>query len=103
MRSRKLRQAGVGGWGPGVDPGPALRAPAELLRAAAGRSRPLLALLLRYVEAYLFQVSQSAVCNSLHPVEKRCCRWLLLAHSRLGSDEFLLTQESLARMLGVRQ
>lgn len=57
----------------------------------------------RYTLALLQQVSQSAACNTLHTVEKRCCRWLLMCHDRAGESEFLLTQEFLAQMLGVRR
>ncbi|HZZ79510.1 MAG TPA: helix-turn-helix domain-containing protein, partial [Gemmataceae bacterium] len=47
--------------------------------------------------------SQLAACNLLHDVEKRSCRWLLMAHDRIGSDRFPVTQETLALMLGVRR
>jgi CRP-like cAMP-binding protein len=48
-------------------------------------------------------VMQSVACNHLHSVEQRCCRWLLLTHDRVDSDEFALTQEFLPQMLGVRR
>lgn len=83
-------------------PGSALRLPADALRAAV-RGSPLLAeRLLRYADAFLVQVSQSAVCNCLHPVPKRYCRWLLMAQDRLGSDRLPFTQKFLALMLTVR-
>ena len=53
---------------------------------------------------YLYgQVSQSLACNSLHSVEQRCARWLLMTHDRVGGDELLLTHEVLAQMLAVRR
>jgi CRP-like cAMP-binding protein len=82
--------------------GSALRLPAEAFRAAARRSSPLSELLLRYADAFLVQVSQSAVCNCLHPVPKRYSRWLLMAQDRLGSDRLPLTLKFLALMLTVR-
>jgi CRP-like cAMP-binding protein len=51
----------------------------------------------------LDEVQQAAGCNSLHTVEQRCARWLLMTHDRVGSDEFLLTHEVLAQMLAVRR
>jgi CRP-like cAMP-binding protein len=83
-------------------PGSALRLPAEALRAAVRRSPALGERLLRYVDAFLAQVSQSAVCNCSHPVPKRYCRWLLMAQDRLGFDRLPFTQKSLALMLTVR-
>ena len=49
------------------------------------------------------QISQSTVCNHRHSVQKRMCRWLLMSHDRVGTDEFQLTHEFLAQMLGVRR
>ncbi len=83
-------------------PGEALRVPAEEFRAHAGR-RPLRDLLLLYANAYLAQVSQAVACNGLHSVQERLCHWLLMVHSRAESDEFPLTHEFLAAMLGVRR
>src|SRR5262249_23637303 len=60
-------------------------------------------LLNRYAQALINQISQSVGCNHLHSVEERTCRWLLMTHDRVGKDEFLLTQEFLAQMLGVRR
>ena len=59
--------------------------------------------LLAYTQALLFQISQTAACNRLHTVEKRLCRWLLLCHDRVPSDEILMTQEFIANMLGGRR
>lgn len=60
-------------------------------------------LLLLYTQSLLTQMSQTAVCNRLHSVEQQLCRWLLLSHDRLASDELIMTQELIANMLGVRR
>ena len=60
-------------------------------------------LLLRYTQALITQISQTAVCNRLHSVEQQLCRWLLLSHDRLNSNELVMTQELIADMLGVRR
>ena len=60
-------------------------------------------LLLRYTQALITQISQTAVCNRLHSVEQQLCRWLLLSHDRVKSDELIMTQELIADMLGVRR
>ena len=57
----------------------------------------------RYGQAYLASLMQSVACNALHPVEERLARWLLLAHDRMGRQDFRMTQEVLAGMLGVRR
>jgi CRP-like cAMP-binding protein len=59
--------------------------------------------LLRYTQAIFSQVAQAAACNRMHPIEERCARWLLMSHDRVGADHFMLTQEFLAQMLGVRR
>lgn len=82
--------------------GSALRLPAGAFRANVRRNAPLSELLMRYTDAFLVQVSQSAVCNCLHPVPKRYTRWLLMAHDRLGSDRLPLTLKLLSLMLTVR-
>ncbi|HJT19278.1 MAG TPA: Crp/Fnr family transcriptional regulator [Nitrospira sp.] len=64
---------------------------------------PLCQLLYRYTQALFNQLAQHAACNSLHDVQKRCARWLLMSHDRVGSDDFPLTHEFLAQMLGVRR
>jgi CRP-like cAMP-binding protein len=84
-------------------PGDALRLPADEFRSRVGRDSPLHGLLLRYTNAFLSQVSLSVSCNSLHSLEKRLCRWLLMTHVRAETDEFMLTHELLAAMLGVRR
>lgn len=60
-------------------------------------------LLLRYTQALLTQMSQTAVCNRLHEIEQQLCRWLLLSYDRLDTDELVMTQELIANMLGVRR
>ncbi len=83
--------------------GDAFRLQAQALRAEFRRGGPLQLALLRYTQALLTQISQTAVCNRLHPVEQRLCRWLLLTHDRVDSDELRMTQEFIAHMLGVRR
>ena len=83
--------------------GRALRMSAEDLRAEAKRDGALLKSMLRYTNAMFVQVAQTAACNRLHSVEQRLARWLLLSHDRVEGDEFELTQEFMARMLGVRR
>jgi CRP-like cAMP-binding protein len=60
-------------------------------------------LLLRYTQALITQISQTAVCNRLHSVDQQLCRWLLLSHDRLNADELIMTPELIADMLGVRR
>ena len=69
----------------------------------AARQDPLRPLVERFVQALFIQVSQRLACAAVHPIQARYCRWLLLTHDRVGDREFALTQESLARMLGVRR
>lgn len=83
--------------------GTALRMKAEVLRREARGAGPLPRLLLRYTHGLLAQISQSAVCNQFHQVEARLARWLLMTQDRVGADEFRLTQEFIAAMLGVRR
>jgi CRP-like cAMP-binding protein len=84
-------------------PGQALRMDARKFRQELKRSPTLHAVVLRYIHALFNQVAQSAACAHLHKVEQRCCRWLLMTRDRMPSDEFLLTQEFLGMMLGVRR
>ena len=60
-------------------------------------------LLLRYVQALMTQISQTAVCNRLHSIEQQLCRWLLLSHDRLESDKLVMTHDLISNMLGVRR
>jgi CRP-like cAMP-binding protein len=83
--------------------GRALRLPAARLKDEVSRDTPLRTLLLRYAGVFLFQISQGVACNGLHSVHQRCCRWLLMTHDRVEGDEFPITHEFLAQMLGVRR
>lgn len=69
----------------------------------AAQQDPLRSLVERFVQALFIQVSQRLACAAVHSIQARYCRWLLLTHDRMGDREFALTQESLARMLGVRR
>jgi CRP-like cAMP-binding protein len=84
-------------------PGVGLRMKAETFGEELERSAPMRATMLRYAHALFNQVAQSAACAALHSLEQRCCRWMLMTRDRMQSDEFLLTQEFLAMMLGVRR
>jgi len=83
--------------------GDAFRLPAKLLQQEFAHLGPLEHLLLRYTQALITQISQTAVCNRLHSVEQRLCRWLLLCHDRKNHSELLMTQELMANMLGGRR
>ena len=83
--------------------GGALRMKARALREEFARGGALQYQLLRYTQALLTQVSQTAVCNRLHVVEQRLCRWLLLCHDRVTTNELQLTQEFISNMLGGRR
>jgi CRP-like cAMP-binding protein len=83
--------------------GDAFKVPASVILEEFRRGGPCQLLLLRYTQALITQISQTAVCNRLHTVEQRLCRWLLLTHDRVGSAELLLTQEFIANMLGGRR
>jgi len=84
-------------------PGAGLRMKATLFREALERSGSMRKVMFHYAHAFFNQVAQSAACNQFHPLRQRCCRWLLMTHDRMQSDDFLLTQEFLAMMLGVQR
>jgi CRP-like cAMP-binding protein len=84
-------------------PGAGLRMKATLFNKEVARSASMRTVMLRYAHAFFNQVAQSAACNQFHSLEQRCCRWLLITHDRMQSNEFLLTQEFLAMMLGVQR
>jgi CRP-like cAMP-binding protein len=84
-------------------PGTSVRMAASKFRSELARSASMRRVMLHYAHAFFNQVAQSAACNQFHSLEQRCCRWLLMTHDRMGSDEFLLTQEFLAMMLGVQR
>lgn len=75
----------------------------QLLKDEFNRNGPMMRLLLRYTQALITQMSQTAVCNRHHTIEQQLCRWLLLSLDRLASDELVMTQELIANMLGVRR
>jgi CRP-like cAMP-binding protein len=79
------------------------RLKAQLLKEEFNRAGPIMHLLLRYTQALITQMAQTAVCNRHHSVEQQLCRWLLLSLDRLSSDELTMTQELIANMLGVRR
>jgi CRP-like cAMP-binding protein len=83
--------------------GEAFRVQAPVIQEEFRRGGPCQMLLLRYTQALITQISQTAVCNSLHTVEQRLCRWLLLTHDRAHSAELRLTQGLIANMLGGRR
>ncbi|MDQ9170438.1 Crp/Fnr family transcriptional regulator [Oxalobacteraceae bacterium R-40] len=85
-------------------PGTALRMPANVFRKMTADDTALRRVCLRYLQAYLAQVSQSVACNRLHSIEHRLARWLLMSHDRVHrQQEFTLTQEYIATMLGVHR
>jgi CRP-like cAMP-binding protein len=78
-----------------------LRAP--FLKQEFAQSGPVLQLLLRYTQALITQMAQTAVCNRHHSLDQQLCRWLLLSLDRLPGTELVMTQELIANMLGVRR
>jgi len=84
-------------------PGNALRMRADVFNHHVTPGSSLYKLLQRYTLAFLSQIFQSVTCNGLHSIEKRCCRWLLMTQERVEGNQFPLTQEYLAYMLGVRR
>ncbi len=83
--------------------GEAYRLRADLLKEEFNRFGPLTHLLLRYTQALITQMAQTAVCNRHHSVDQQLCRWLLLSLDRLASSQLTMTQELIANMLGVRR
>jgi len=83
--------------------GSAWRLPLKALRKEFDHGGDFQHLLLRYTQALITQMSQTAVCNRHHSVDQQLCRWLLMSLDRLGSDELVMTQELIANMLGVRR
>jgi len=79
------------------------RLKSHILMEEFNRAGPVMRLLLRYTQALLTQMSQTAVCNRHHTVEQQLCRWLLLTLDRLDGTELTMTQELIANMLGVRR
>ena len=83
--------------------GDAYRMPAGILKREFEKSGELQHLLLRFTQALITQMTQTAVCNRHHSVEQQLCRWLLLSIDRLPTNELIMTQELIANMLGVRR
>ena len=79
------------------------RLKADLLKTEFSRFGPTMQLLLRYTQALITQMAQTAVCNRHHSVDQQLCRWLLLSLDRLAGNELSMTQELIANMLGVRR
>ena len=79
------------------------RLEAQLLKEEFNRTGAMMQLLLRYTQALITQMAQTAVCNRHHSVEQQLCRWLLLSLDRLSTQELTMTQELIANMLGVRR
>ncbi len=79
------------------------RLEAQLLKDEFNRAGPMLHLLLRYTQALITQMAQTAVCNRHHSIDQQLCRWLLHSLDRLSSNELRMTQERIANMLGVRR
>lgn len=83
--------------------GEGYRLNAELMREEFNKAGPVLHLLLRYTQALITQMSQTAVCNRHHSLDQQLCRWLLLSLDRLQGNVLVMTQELIANMLGVRR
>jgi len=83
--------------------GAGLRLEARVLKDEFNKNGPVLHLLLRYTQALITQMAQTAVCNRHHSLDQQLCRWLLLSLDRLKGDELVMTQELIANMLGVRR
>ena len=80
-----------------------VRLSSEAMKSEFTASPPVMQLMLRYTQALITQMAQTAVCNRHHTVDKQLCRWLLLSLDRLQSNELTMTQELIANMLGVRR
>jgi CRP-like cAMP-binding protein len=91
--SRAVVQSAGGGF----------RLKASLMLEEFNRAAAVMHLLLRYTQALITQMSQTAVCNRHHTLDQQLCRWLLLSLDRLPSNELVMTQELIANMLGVRR
>ena len=83
--------------------GVAYRLKAEAIKSEFNASATVMHLLLRYTQALITQMAQTAVCNRHHPVDQQLCRWLLMSLDRLQGNELTMTHELIANMLGVRR
>jgi CRP-like cAMP-binding protein len=79
------------------------RLKSQVMKEEFNRAGPVLHLLLRYTQALITQMAQTAVCNRHHSLDQQLCRWLLLSLDRLKGNELVMTQELIANMLGVRR
>ena len=77
--------------------------PAEIVKQEFNRAGPVVHVLLRYTQALITQMAQTAVCNRHHSLDQQLCRWLLLSLDRLQGSQLVMTQELIANMLGVRR
>ena len=84
-------------------PGSALRMDARLCKAAFDQRPSTRAIMLRFIDAFLNMIAQTAACNRLHSARQRCARWLLMASDRIESDTMPMTHEFLSFMLGIRR
>jgi CRP-like cAMP-binding protein len=91
--SRAVVQSAGGGF----------RLKASTMKQEFDRAGPVLHLLLRYTQALITQMAQTAVCNRHHTLDQQLCRWLLLSLDRLQGNQLVMTQELIANMLGVRR
>jgi CRP-like cAMP-binding protein len=83
--------------------GSGFRLKAQIMKEEFNRTGPVLHLLLRYTQALITQMAQTAVCNRHHTLDQQLCRWLMLSLDRLRGNELVMTQELIANMLGVRR
>lgn len=83
--------------------GQCFRLPAAFMKDEFNRAGPVMNLLLRYTQALITQMSQTAVCNRHHSLDRQLCRWLLLTLDRLHGNELMMTQELISSLLGVRR
>ncbi len=83
--------------------GSGYRLRADVIKAEFDHAGPVMHLLLRYTQALITQMAQTAVCNLHHSLDQQLCRWLLLSLDRLQSNQLVMTQELIANMLGVRR
>ncbi len=83
--------------------GSAMLMPSSEVRLEAGRLGAFHRLMHRYAQSWQDQISQTSVCHRFHRIEARLARWLMMSSDRLGTDQFLMTQEFMSNMLGVRR
>ena len=83
--------------------GAGFRLRADVIKSEFEHAGPVMHLLLRYTQALITQMAQTAVCNRHHSLDQQLCRWLLLSLDRLPSSQLIMTQELIANMLGVRR